>query len=344
METAHWSAGNDLTDIVTAEPVRCDSLFALLRWIEAHTPGSPRLGKSLRSKEDPLRIGHNPDMSFAPTELAEVGLAPDGTYLVRVFSHGLYGPNGPMPLHLTEQMWDRLHNHGDPCLHDFADIFHHRFACLLFRAWADAQPVSSFDRGEKSGFGEHVAALAGYGSALLQDRDALADNFKLRHAGQFSRHIRSAHELGVLMRYYLGVPVEVQEYAFDYLRLEADVTSRLGGQNSVLGHSLVLGDRVPDVQSSFLVMLGPMPQEEYDRFAPEARLLAEIRDIIYNWLDATYGWSLCLSVETKTARKLQLGNNVRLGFDSWIPPGGEAPESMRGIDYRSTRTFRGGDA
>ncbi len=341
MGSAHRTERGDLTVTVLSQPVRSDSLFALLRWIEARTPAHPRLGTSLRSREDPLRVCNSPEMSFAPTELAEVNLTPDGIYFVRSFSHGLYGPNGPMPLHMTEQVWDRLHNHGDACLRDFADIFHHRFACLLYRAWADAQPVSSFDRGGRSGFGAHVAALAGYDSAPLQNRDSLADNFKLRHAGQFSRQVRSAHELGVLIGYYLGVPAQVQEYAFGYLLLEADATSRLCAQNAVLGQSVVLGNRVPDVQSGFLIMLGPMPQHEYDRFVPEATLLAEIRDIIYNWLDATYNWSLCLSVETQTARRLQLGKKVRLGFDSWIPPGADSPESMPGIRYLSTRSFHG---
>ena len=326
---------------VSSETVRSDSLFALLRWIEARTPEFPRLGKSLRSREDPLRLGNSPDMSFAPTELADVNRASDGRYIVRSFSHGLFGPNGPMPLHMTEHVWDRLHNHGDSCLRDFADIFNHRFACLLYRAWADAQPVTSFDRAGRSGFGAHVAALAGYDSAPMQDRDALSDNFKLRHAGQLSRRVRSAHELGVLMRHYLGVPARVQEYAFGYLSLDEDSTSRLGARNVVLGQTTVLGNRVPDVQSGFLIMLGPMPQEDYDRFAPEARLLAEIRDLVYNWLDATYGWSLCLSIETRTARRLQLGRGVRLGFDSWIPPVSELPDSMSGIRYQSTRRFSG---
>ena len=342
MAASPRSTRGDLIVMALSAPVRSDSLFALLRWIEAQTPDYPRLGKSLRSREDPLRIGHDPDMAFAPTELADVRLMPDGKYFVRSFSHGLYGPNGPMPLYMTEHMWDRLHNHGDPCLRDFSDIFHHRFACLLFRAWADAQPVTSFDRGGRSGFGAHVAALAGYDSAPLQEKDALADNFKLRHAGQFSRHIRSAHELGVLLRHYLGVTAEVQEYSFGYLQLDADAVSRIGLQNGILGQSVVLGSRVPDVQYSFTIMLGPMTQDEYDRFAPEARVLAEIRDIIYNWLDLTYSWSLRLSVEARTARKLQLGKKVRLGFDSWIPPGVNPPQAMQGICYWSTREFHGG--
>ena len=39
---------------------------------------------------------------------------------------GLLGPNGPLPLHLTEYARDRLRNSDDPTMARFLDLFHHR--------------------------------------------------------------------------------------------------------------------------------------------------------------------------------------------------------------------------
>ena len=78
---------------------------------------------------------------------------------------GLTGPNGPLPLHLTEFARDRLRNHGDRTFLRFLDTFHHRFFTMFYRAWADAQPTVSLDRPDQDPFGDRLGALAGYGVA-----------------------------------------------------------------------------------------------------------------------------------------------------------------------------------
>ena len=44
---------------------------------------------------------------------------------------GLLGPNGPLPLHLTEYVRERLRHHADPTFARFLDLFHHRFALFF---------------------------------------------------------------------------------------------------------------------------------------------------------------------------------------------------------------------
>ena len=69
---------------------------------------------------------------------------------VRLF--GLLGPNGPLPLHLTEYARERLRHAGDPTLSRFLDLFHHRFLALFYRAWAQAQPHVNRDRPDDDRF------------------------------------------------------------------------------------------------------------------------------------------------------------------------------------------------
>ena len=82
---------------------------------------------------------------------------------VRLF--GLLGPNGPLPLHITEYARERLRNAGDPTLSRFLDLFHHRFLALFYRAWAQAQPHVNRDRPDDDRFAVYVGAFIGIGAA-----------------------------------------------------------------------------------------------------------------------------------------------------------------------------------
>ncbi len=76
---------------------------------------------------------------------------------VRLF--GLLGPNGPLPLHITEYARERLRHANDPTLSRFLDLFHHRFLTLFYRAWAQAQPHVNRDRPRDDRFAVYVGSL-----------------------------------------------------------------------------------------------------------------------------------------------------------------------------------------
>ena len=78
---------------------------------------------------------------------------------VRLF--GLFGPNGPLPLHITEYARERLRHAGDPTLSRFLDVFHHRFLALFYRAWAQAQPHVNRDRPKEDRFTTTSARSSG---------------------------------------------------------------------------------------------------------------------------------------------------------------------------------------
>ena len=131
---------------VRETPWRYD-LFQLLRRIDAQGGERYPLGRAPLPKFEPLRIGQQPSMGFAPSTVAEVRQREEnGLHEVSILSFGLFGPNGPLPVHMTEYARERIHHHQDHSLSAFADLFHHRLTLLFYRAWADAQPTVSLDR------------------------------------------------------------------------------------------------------------------------------------------------------------------------------------------------------
>uniref|UniRef100_UPI000481E09F type VI secretion system baseplate subunit TssG n=1 Tax=Paraburkholderia dilworthii TaxID=948106 RepID=UPI000481E09F len=133
--------------------------FALMRRINAN-PAIDPAGSAPSPATEPFRVGQKPSLIFAPREIAEARLD-NGRLHIRLFGLGMLGPNGPLPIHVTEIAREREEHRQDPTLSNFLDIFHHRSLTLLYRAWASAHSVASLDRPEHDRFSFYVAALSG---------------------------------------------------------------------------------------------------------------------------------------------------------------------------------------
>ncbi|WP_285715323.1 type VI secretion system baseplate subunit TssG, partial [Proteus vulgaris] len=76
-------------------------LFQALRWLDALSPGRAPLGHAARPRDEAVRLGQQPSLAFAASMLA--GVYENGAAPPRIAIHGfgLFGPNGPLPTHLT---------------------------------------------------------------------------------------------------------------------------------------------------------------------------------------------------------------------------------------------------
>ncbi|MFO6248765.1 type VI secretion system baseplate subunit TssG, partial [Pseudomonas aeruginosa] len=177
--------------------------FQALRRIECESPQLPRLGHSVRLADDPLRLGQKPDCTFAPSTLASVSQA--GTAAVPrldQFFFGLTGPNGPLPLHLTEYARERQRNVNDATFKRFMDVFHHRLLTLFYRAWAEARPEISHDRIDDDYWSARLAALSGRGMPSLRGREPLADTARYYYTGHLAAQTRYPDGLRVILSEY----------------------------------------------------------------------------------------------------------------------------------------------
>jgi type VI secretion system protein ImpH len=159
--------------------------FEALRRLECAFPDRPRLGHSSKPSDDFVRLCQSPSLAFAPRliDRYEPG-GPGKPARLHGLFFGLFGPNAPLPLHLTEYALDRQLNAKDPTLVAFANIFHHRLMSLFYRSWADAQPTVQLDRPGEDRFGLYMGALVGLTTTMGRPRrDADADEVILRRVG-----------------------------------------------------------------------------------------------------------------------------------------------------------------
>ncbi|MEJ2325297.1 MAG: type VI secretion system baseplate subunit TssG [Chromatiaceae bacterium] len=295
--------------------------FSALRRLECAHRSLPRLGKALRPRDEPVRLAQEPHLAFAPATLSSFHLGSGGDPArLSVYFLGLFGPNGPLPVHLTEYARTRLRIARDPTFARFADVFHHRMLALFYRAWANARPTVSLDRPDSDRFAVYVASLFGIGMPSLRDRDAIPDLAKLHYAGRLVCQTRHAEGLAALLSDFFGLPVVLHEFIGHWLQLPRDSYWCLGESalNGTLGVSATVGSRVWDRQYKFRVSLGPLGLEDYRRMLPGGDSIRRLVAMVRNYLGDELDWDLNLILKRDEVPPLELGEQGQLGWTTWL--------------------------
>ncbi|ROZ78312.1 type VI secretion system baseplate subunit TssG [Ramlibacter sp. WS9] len=320
---AHAMTRIDPLERITAQPWRYD-YFSAMRWLENYFKDDPRFGTARKPSAEPVRLGQAADLSFAPSSLhAVMHDSANRKARIEVRFFGLFGPNGPLPHHLTEHARNRLLHHGDASFARFADIFHHRLLLLFYRAWAQAQPTVGLDRPDDDRFAAYVGALIGIGEPEQRGRDAAPDHAKLHFSGIYSSQIRSPEGLASILTGYLGRPVKVVQFVGSWLELPRRERTRIGaaGRRSVvaqLGGGAVLGDKVWDRQHKFRVHIGPLDHAAFESLLPEGSALPGVTALVDQYIGRELSWELKLDLRAEEVRPARLGKHGRLGWTTWL--------------------------
>lgn len=293
-------------------------LFHALRVLEAAHADRPRLGESRRPREDAVRLGQEAELAFPPSTLRAFAPAEGGrpARLTNRF-FGLFGPHGPLPLHLTEYARDRQRNAGDETLVAFADMLTHRLMGLLYRAWAAGQPAPGFDRPGADPFERKVAAVAGFHGAALRGRDAMPDLARRHFAGLLSQGARHPEGLVAILGAFFDAPVRLEQFVGAWLPLEPGDRWRLGARAG-LGRTTSIGTRVWSRAAKFRLRVGPLGREAYERLLPGGASLARLTAIVRTYAGDALDWDVNLVMRADDVPRARLGGTTRLGQTSWI--------------------------
>lgn len=293
--------------------------FQLLRLIECAHAHQARLGTAMRPSQEPIRIGQDPGLRFSSAQVNsyEPGDAMRAPRLALDF--GLLGPEGPMPLHLTEFVRARSRHRGDRTLERFLDLFHHRVSSLRYRAWAASQPAVGADRLGEDRFATYVGSLCGMARHVARGDGVLSGDQMLGAAALIGDRRRPAAGLAALLSGAFGVSVVIEPFAGQWLPVPDEAPVRLGACNrSALGRGHVLGRRVWDRQSKFVVVLGPLDAAQRDRLLPGAAQFARLDAWVRWYVGATLDFDVELRLTHDAAPPMRLGAGARLARSSWL--------------------------
>lgn len=291
----------------------------LCRWIDASLAPSPGIGEDYPGREV-CRLGQTPSSVFATREIADMTYK-RGRLHINLFGLGLYGPNGPLPLNLTEEIHDRLYHQRDSASTDFLNMFHHRWLSLFYRAWAQAQACASLDRPERERFSFYIACLSGCEHAPEHpDISPLPSHARLAAASHLLMRSRHPEGLAAALAHFWNLPFRIEEHFFHWLTLEPEDHSRLGARHPrlLLGKNAVLGAQVPDRQSMFVVHLGPLLLDDYVRFLPNGADLPKLIAWIRSFVGIDLRWALHLTLIPEQVPSSRLGGFGQMGRSTWL--------------------------
>jgi len=335
----------DLEAQISVRPWDFD-FFQAVRRLESAASDKPRVGQARIIDEDIVRFGQQPTLAFEPSTLAAYEPADGSTpSKMLVYFLGLLGPNGPMPLHITEFVIDWMNGKCERLerlnrisgrkatvgsglataeervrerlrIPRFLDIFHQRMIALFYSAWARHQQTVSFDRGDDS-FGRYIGSLIGYGSPVMEKQDEVPHVAKLHFAGHLVSQTRHPEGLQAIIESYFGVRAKVIEFVGQWTEIPEHRRSHLGLSNCGLGKDAFLGDRIWDCQQKFRLRLGPMKLQKYEQMLPGAGAFKRLVGWVRNYVGDALCWDVNLVLAADEAPDTRLGWSGRLGYTSW---------------------------
>lgn len=345
-----------LIEELFAQPWRYD-FFQTIRMLECLHGDSPRVGRSLMLREDAVRFGQLLNLGFAPSTLALPQNEARPRKITVEFT-GLTGPNGPLPLRLTEFIRNRLRGIQDPdapqfasdastepgslapkdtTLAEFLDLFHHRMIALFYRAWAVAHKTVDFDRAEDRSFAEWTASLCGLGVPEFDGLDSIPTSEKLPFTGHLACQTRHAGGLKGILAEVFSTTAEVYSLTGHWLTIPEEQRCRIGEspQTGVLGSTCVVGARIWDRNLKITVHLGPMSLEQFESFLPNGPNHRRLHDWMDFYTRRQFYWNAVFILKKEEVPKICLGRGGRLGYTSWL---GSLPFENHPHDYQ----IRGG--
>jgi type VI secretion system protein ImpH len=314
--------GPSATRVKPLEELRCAperfSLFAALRLLEQAFPQQPRLGESRKAADDAIRLGHRPHLVFAPSDVASYDEDEAGKGYLEQHSFGLFGPNGPLPIHVTELAYERRRHADDATIVDFMNVFQHRLIALFYRAWANSDPATSFDRPDSDRFMMYVGATFGLAPPAARGRDSVSDYAKLSRAAWFGQQTRSATALRAILADYFAARVQIEEFTGAWLVVPPELRCRLGREPATLGDGAFLGSAVWQSQHKFEIVFGPLTFARLESFLPGARGLQELQSLVRLFTNDEWTWQLRLLLLPEEIPRTTLGCAGKLGWTAWL--------------------------
>jgi type VI secretion system protein ImpH len=346
--------------------------FQAVRLLEKLAPQARPVGRPGPPGQEVVHFRAHLALEFPASAIYEIERQPAGRpQRMTVTFMGLTGFGGVLPTHYT-QLLMQLERYGRrtqrTALRDWLDLFNHRLISLFYRAWEKYRFWRAFERGDHAGpepdpFTRCLFSFVGLGLPALRNRLGVSlrvqeagvpaerplarvDDLVLLHYSGFLAHRpRCSVSLEALLADYFALPVKVEQFRGQWLRLDRASQSRMGaaaGANNRLGVNVVAGERVWDVQNKVRIRLGPLGYGRFTEFLPDRSPVALrkafflLSHLVRLYVGPELDFDVQLVLRAPEVPACQLngpadGLGPRLGWNTWLcsrPPARDAGDAF----------------
>ena len=325
-------AGQSLPDLGRAKALsETFDFFELLRQLEH---GSQLFGHSGRPDREPARLGQHVRLGFAAQDVVAFHESTgNGPARITVANLGLLGPEGPLPLHLTRWVLDRLSQRWfagvnaqqtrDTTFVDFVNILQHRMIALFYRAWADAHPGVQIERAVGGRVRAMLEAMAGIGlSGTKNPENPELDAVKLHQAAALASQVEGPERLTLFISEAFKVPVQLKEFVATWMTIPAALQTRLGKEHASLGRSATIGPRSFNRQSRIELRIGPLGYEDFKSFLPGGERLGVLKCAICDLVGEVLDVDLRIILARDEVPSARIGT-AQIARTTWLAPADE---------------------
>jgi type VI secretion system protein ImpH len=320
VESENGTAEAGIKDRLARQPGSVN-FFQAIRRLESEHPGKARVGYAHHLHDEVVRFSQNIGLTFQSAAIDAFEPGEDNVPpRMKVNFLGLLGPNGPMPLNITESLYERLLHDKDRAHPEFLDVLQNRIISLFYRSWAECQMTASYERTQHGGFSKYVSSLIGIGVPAFQERDSIRDDAKRFYSAWLAMQTRNAEGLCAIIGEYFGTPAEIEEFIGQWIEVPEDCRCRLGETRLTgkVGLNLIIGKRYWDRQQKFRIRLGPMDWQRYLSMLPSGNRLGHLIDWVRNYNGAELEWDVCLVLRRQEVPRICLGSQGQLGWTTWL--------------------------
>src|ERR1700722_97181 len=286
--------------------------------------GIAAVGEGAGPRQRTVRFRAATQLSFPASEFEEFAEEAAGPPAMPAPFLGLSSSSSVLPQHYSVALRRELRNHN-AALKDFFDLFTDRLTAFFYRAWAKYRVPIAVERSVakgQDGASEALRGLIGFATDHLVGRTEIAEHSLLHYSGLLGHFPRNAASLTALLCDYFRLPVGVEPFDGRWLTLPAGERTRLGGAFAGLSTDAVVGESYWDVESSFLIEIGPINYAVFVSFMPNGGNLRRLASLTPLYVNPEMGFriELCLQRDEVPPLRLDPEDPVGplLGWNTWL--------------------------
>lgn len=259
-------------------------------------------------------------------ELVKAPRAEGDPYEMFVNFMGMAGLSGPLPAFYSQVISDNeKENPNNTLFRDFLDLFNNHLVYLMYKVRRKSRIGFDLRNPADIPVSKYLFSLIGMGSDGLRNKLSIKDYELLYYTGLLANHNRSISGVEFILSDYLGVKVSCQPLQGSWQPISDFHISLLGtgGQNQILGDSVVLGRAAWDQSAQFNICIGPVTENQYINFLPLKNSISfrPLYELTRQYVGTETVFEAVLIVESSKLKGIKLNDPVysRLGWTSWLP-------------------------